>query len=111
MLKKQILVGSAFAAALALTACSESPEQALANRWPLLEQYCTECHNDAEAAGNMSLEGVTPAEVAANPEKWENVVRRLRGAVLESSRSTSSSRPSRPISTRRLQRAAPRPGA
>ena len=54
-----------------LTACSESPEEALADRWPMLEQYCTECHSDAEAAGDMSLEGITPAEVAANPEKWE----------------------------------------
>jgi hypothetical protein len=48
----------------------------------MLDRYCTECHNDAEAAGNMSLEGVTPAEVAANPQKWENIVRRLRGSVM-----------------------------
>jgi hypothetical protein len=82
MPQKRILIGSAFAAALALTACSESPEEALASRWPLLERYCTECHNDAEAAGNMSLEGLTPAEVAANPERWETVVRRLRGSVM-----------------------------
>ena len=58
------------ATVLSLTACSESPEEALANRWPLLDRYCTECHSDAERAGGMSLEGVTPAEVAANPQKW-----------------------------------------
>ena len=70
------------ATVLSLTACSESPEEALANRWPLLDRYCTECHSDAERAGGMSLEGVTPAEVAANPQKWEQVVRRLRGSVM-----------------------------
>ncbi len=81
-MRNRIVIGLGIAAALSLTACSESPEEALANRWPMLEQYCTECHNDAEAAGNMSLEGITPAEVAANPEKWETVVRRLRGSVM-----------------------------
>ena len=81
-MRNRIVIGLGIAAALSLTACSESPEEALANRWPMLEQYCTECHNDAEAAGDMSLEGITPAEVAANPEKWETVVRRLRGSVM-----------------------------
>jgi hypothetical protein len=69
-------------AASLLAACSESPEEALVNRWPMLERYCTECHSDAEQAGGMSLEGVTAADVAANPERWETVVRRLRGSVM-----------------------------
>jgi hypothetical protein len=82
MMQKRILSGLGIATVLALSACSESPEQALAARWPMLEQYCTECHSDVEQAGGMSLEGVTPAEVAANPAKWEQVVRRLRGSVM-----------------------------
>ena len=57
MMRKRIIIGLGIATALSLTACSKSPEQALANRWPLLEQYCTECHNDAEAAGNMAAAG------------------------------------------------------
>ena len=56
-MRNRIVIGLGIAAALSLTACSESPEEALADRWPMLEQYCTECHNDAEAAGDMSLEG------------------------------------------------------
>jgi hypothetical protein len=82
MKRNRIVVGLGIAASLVLSACSESPEEALANRWPMLEQYCTECHSDAEQAGGMSLEGVSPADVAANPAKWENVVRRLRGSVM-----------------------------
>ena len=50
---------------LLVTACSEAPEQALANRWPMLKQYCTDCHNDADLSGGMSLEHVTTADVAA----------------------------------------------
>ena len=70
------------AAALLVTACGSSPDEALAERWSMLDTYCTDCHNDGEYAGELSLEGVTPAEVAANPETWEQVVRRLRGKVM-----------------------------
>jgi hypothetical protein len=72
-----LLLGS-----VALVGCSESPEEALASRWGLFDRYCTECHSDAERAGEMSLEHATPADVAANPERWEQVVRRLRGSVM-----------------------------
>ncbi len=65
-----------------VTACSQAPEQALANRWPMLKQYCTDCHNDAELAGGMSLEHVATADVNANPKRWEEVVRRLRGSLM-----------------------------
>ena len=67
---------------LAATGCSQSPEERLASEWGMLNQYCTECHDDTEQAGELSLEGVTPTEVAANPETWEHVVRRLRGGVM-----------------------------
>jgi hypothetical protein len=71
-------------AAIALlgAACSRAPEEQLADRWPMLDQYCTECHNDAEEAGGLSLEGVTPEAVAGHPEVWEQVVRKLRGSVM-----------------------------
>jgi hypothetical protein len=82
MMQKRITTGLLFTVALLLNACSEPPAEALANRWPMLEQYCIECHSDAEQAGGMSLEGVTPAEVRSHPERWEQVVRRLRGSVM-----------------------------
>ena len=67
---------------LLATACSEAPEQALANRWPMLKQYCTDCHNDADLTGGMSLEHVTTADVTSNPKRWEEVVRRLRSSLM-----------------------------
>src|SRR6187551_247264 len=62
--------------------CSQTPEEQLAEQWPLLDRYCTECHSDAERAGELTFEGSTPADVAAHPEIFERVVRRLRGSVM-----------------------------
>ena len=77
---RSLLGGAAFATLLA--ACDRAPDNALAERWDMLGVYCTDCHNDAEFAGGLTLDGVTPAEVAAHPETWEHVVRRLRGKVM-----------------------------
>jgi hypothetical protein len=65
-----------------LAACAKSPEEALASRWNMLETYCTDCHNDAERAGELSLQRATVSSVAAEPERWEHVVQRLRGKVM-----------------------------
>jgi len=62
--------------------CSQTPEEQLAEQWPLLDRYCTECHNDAERAGELTFERSMPADVAAHPEIFERVVRRLRGSVM-----------------------------
>ena len=45
-------------------------------------RFCTDCHNDAEAAGELSLESVTAADVAAKPEVFEQVIRKLRGGLM-----------------------------
>src|SRR6478736_8146829 len=71
----------ALAAVAALAACSRSPEEAVASRWGVL-RYCTDCHNDAELAGQRSFEHARPADVAAKPEAWEKVVRKLRGHLM-----------------------------
>ena len=65
-----------------VSACSEPPEEALAARWDMLDAYCTDCHNDAELAGEFSLQRVSASSVAAHPDRWERVVRRLRGKVM-----------------------------
>ncbi|HET7609068.1 MAG TPA: DUF1592 domain-containing protein, partial [Gammaproteobacteria bacterium] len=73
---------AALAAAL-LAGCSEPPpDQAVARHIELFGRYCTECHNDAEAAGDMSLEHVTPELIAAKPEVFEQVIRKLRGGLM-----------------------------
>jgi hypothetical protein len=66
-----------------LAGCAEPPpEETVADRWTLLERYCTDCHNDDDRAGNMSLAGVLPNDVPAHPEVWENVVRKLQSDLM-----------------------------
>jgi hypothetical protein len=73
---------TAFAFAL-LAGCGEPPpEQALAEHVEVFGRFCTDCHNDAEAAGELSLEHVTAAEVAVKPEVFEQVIRKLRGGLM-----------------------------
>ncbi len=44
----------------------------------LVKQYCLGCHNDSLETGGLSLEGVDITDVAAHPEVWEKVVKKLR---------------------------------
>ena len=78
------LVGAAaVASALSLAGCKEPPpEVALAQHLETFGRFCTDCHNDAEAAGDLSLESVTADEVAANPADFEQVIRKLRGGLM-----------------------------
>jgi hypothetical protein len=74
---------AALAGALALAGCAEQPpDLAVASHIATFERYCTDCHNDAEAAGELSLQGVTADDVAAKPEIFEQVVRKLRGGLM-----------------------------
>jgi hypothetical protein len=68
---------------LLLAGCAEPPpEQAVAEHVETFGRFCTDCHNDAEAAGELSLESVTAADVAAQPEIFEQVIRKLRGGLM-----------------------------
>jgi hypothetical protein len=48
----------------------------------LLDRYCTECHNDAELAGNLAIEPARLESVAADAEHWEKIVRKLRAETM-----------------------------
>ncbi|MEE2776651.1 MAG: DUF1587 domain-containing protein, partial [Acidobacteriota bacterium] len=84
---------------------------------PTLDRYCVDCHSDAQRTAGLSLESVDADDVAAAPETWEKVARKLRaGAMPPAGRS----RPSGEATSRllsglesELDRAAaadPRPG-
>jgi hypothetical protein len=51
-------------------------------RWAMLATYCTECHNEAEFAGNVVFEGLGPESVPAHVETFEAAVRKLRGRLM-----------------------------
>lgn len=48
----------------------------------LVDRYCVSCHNDRLETGGFSLESLDVTNVAAHPEAWEKVVRKLRAGAM-----------------------------
>jgi hypothetical protein len=61
---------------LSLPGGAQSPPRAL------LDQYCVTCHNQKLKTANLMLDKLDPARVGADPEAWENVVRKLRAGMM-----------------------------
>jgi hypothetical protein len=59
-----------------------SPEVFLAEHSATLNRYCLDCHNQAEQAGDLSLERVDLAELGRHADVLEEVVRKLRGRLM-----------------------------
>ena len=53
-----------------------------AEQWTMVETYCVECHNAAEAAGGVVFEGLGPNAVPLDPQVFEAAVRKLRGRLM-----------------------------
>jgi hypothetical protein len=70
------------AVAVVCAACQPGREELIAGHEATLERYCLDCHNQAERAGELALEPVRLGNVAADPEKWERVVRKLRAGMM-----------------------------
>jgi len=51
-------------------------------RFALLEQYCTDCHNAAELAGEISFEGQSLRAVPQHAEQFEAAIVKLRGRLM-----------------------------
>lgn len=76
---------AALTAALAACASNDGGSSAIAEvreHWGLVEQYCTDCHNSYEFAGNVAFDEMDPEQVAADAETWEKAVRKLRGRLM-----------------------------
>ncbi|HMB74451.1 MAG TPA: DUF1587 domain-containing protein, partial [Gammaproteobacteria bacterium] len=56
---------------------ASSPEAVLEDRWAMVEQYCIDCHNNAEFTGDVSFEGMHAADVIANAELFELALHKL----------------------------------
>jgi hypothetical protein len=54
-----------------------SPQAQLDEQWAMLNQYCTDCHNDAELTADLSFEGRRSGEIHSDPEVWETVLHKL----------------------------------
>ena len=51
-------------------------------RWVNLKSYCTDCHNAAEAAGNVVFDGVAVSAIADKAKTFEAAIRKLRGGLM-----------------------------
>jgi hypothetical protein len=75
------------AALLALAGCGKfggqlSVAEAGKEQWPLVNRYCTDCHNAAEYAGEIDFEKIGPENVAQHAETLEMAVRKLRSHAM-----------------------------
>src|SRR6185503_16395522 len=68
--------------ALLAAGCQPSVEERAATSKALIDRYCTDCHNDAERTGELTLEGLALTDVGEHAAIWESVVRKLRGRMM-----------------------------
>jgi hypothetical protein len=54
------------------------PPVSLADQRAFLGEYCADCHNSVDLAGDLDLGQHDPGDLAAARETWEKVVRKLR---------------------------------
>ena len=47
-----------------------------------VNQYCVSCHNARTKSGGLALDVIDPADIGANAEVWEKVVRKLRTGAM-----------------------------
>ena len=57
-------------------------ETAFAKQWGLLDEYCSECHNFTDWAGEVAFDTMTPDGVPDNTAIWEEVLRKMRGHLM-----------------------------
>ena len=75
------LAGLIAAAAAAPAAGQQAPSAEVGGQ-ELVDRYCVTCHNDRLENGGFSFEPLDAAAVAAHPEAWEKVVRKLRAGAM-----------------------------
>jgi hypothetical protein len=70
------------AAGAAVVLVTQLQERRERQRFAVLDRYCTECHNPAELAGELSFEGLSLDEVPQHAEQFEAAIVKLRGRLM-----------------------------
>ena len=76
------LLAAGLVAAVAAPATGQQGVGAGVDGQVLVDRYCVTCHNDRLETGGFSFESLDVANVAAHPEAWEKVVRKLRAGAM-----------------------------
>jgi hypothetical protein len=50
--------------------------------WAVVKQYCFDCHNRDDRAGDRAFDTMSPDQIAANAETWELGIRKLRSGLM-----------------------------
>jgi hypothetical protein len=60
------------------------PEQAggTGEHWDTIDNYCVDCHNSVDFAGDIAFNTMNPDRMAADAEVWEKAIRKLRGGFM-----------------------------
>jgi hypothetical protein len=53
-----------------------------AEQWAMIQNFCVDCHNTLDLAGDLSFEGLTPDDIPEHAEAFETAVRKLRGQLM-----------------------------
>ena len=70
------------AAVVPVPAAGQQASRADVDGQALVDRYCATCHNDRLETGGFSFGPLDVADVAAHPEAWEKVVRKLRAGAM-----------------------------
>lgn len=78
------VLAMASAAALAQQPASSghAPAALLAQNWEFVDKYCGSCHNSLDWAGGVAFDTMDKDTVASDAKVWEEVARKLRGALM-----------------------------
>jgi hypothetical protein len=78
-MKSRSLSPALLVAAVFVAGCQPSDEELAARYEGVVRSYCLECHDDAGREAGLTLESVDLDNIAAHPELFETVARKLRG--------------------------------
>ena len=63
-------------------AAAHSADLAELDNAALVNQYCVVCHNETLKTGGLELDAIDANNIAANPDVWERVLRKLRANAM-----------------------------
>ena len=65
-----------------ISACDSGSRVDADAQWALVQQYCGDCHNDAEYTADVSFEWLGHQHIGEHAELFETAVRKLRGRMM-----------------------------
>ncbi|HXS79050.1 MAG TPA: DUF1592 domain-containing protein [Gammaproteobacteria bacterium] len=81
-LKYWLPAAALLAAGAAVVLVTQLDQRRDERRFAVVGKYCTDCHNDAELSGEISFEGLQPADIPQHAAQFEAAIVKLRGRLM-----------------------------